>query len=151
MAEFRKVPAISGQARRPPPARRGPQLPGAEALHDPSAVLRQRPAHAVAMDLVGKALDAATSPNVVKKSFRSTGILPWEPDLILEHAKIFTSKNLTDGDLSSTSDPVALARGLAAAVLEENNVLPRAGRRRARVWNNKAVSARGGGGPGRPA
>ena len=61
------------------------------------------------MDLVAKALDAATSPNVVKKSFRSTGIMPWNPDLILEHAKIFTSKNLTDGDLSSTSDPVALA------------------------------------------
>ena len=40
---------------------------------------------------------------------RSTGIMPWNPDLSLEHAKIFTSKNLTDGDLSSTSDPVALA------------------------------------------
>ena len=44
--------------------------------YDPSAVLRQRPAHAVAIDLVAKALDAATSPNVVKKSFRSYRGIP---------------------------------------------------------------------------
>jgi hypothetical protein len=105
--------------------------------YNPSAVLRERPAHAVAMDLVGKALDAATNPNVVKKSFRSTGIEPWNPDLILSHAKIFTSKNLIDGDRSSPSDQIAVSRVLAATVLKEHHVLPQAGRRRARVWNNK--------------
>jgi len=74
---------------------------------------------------------------VVKRSFRSTGITPWDPDLILSHAKIFTSKDLTDKSLAPAGDLAAAARGLTAAVLEEHNVLPQANRRRARVWNNK--------------
>lgn len=105
--------------------------------YDPSALTRGRPAHAVAMDFVAKALDACTTKGVVKLSFASTGIFPWDPDLILSHARIFTSRSDADDDLSSNSDPIKLAQGLAAAVIEEHDKKSQAVKHRARVWNNR--------------
>ncbi len=104
--------------------------------YNPNLIQHHRPASALVMDFLGKALKACTATGVVVSGFASTGLFPFDRDLILKHAKEFTAPALTDPAAAEASTAEDIARAITVNMLDEHAELAKAVKRRVNVSRN---------------
>ena len=87
------------------------------------------------MDFLGAALKECTAPKVVISGFASTGLFPWDRNLILKNAKEFTAPALSDA-AAPASSPLDIAVAATLHVLDEHDQKAKASKRHVRVSKN---------------
>ena len=109
--------------------------------YDWVSLLHHRPGYAVAMDFLPQAIKACTQENVVRLSFASTGLFPFDPDLILRHAREFLAPKEVDAQIPAASDTAQLARSLTLDVITAHNTANESKKRKVVASKSHLVTA----------
>jgi len=109
--------------------------------YDRTALLRHAGGRALVMQFFKRAQEACTQQDVVKISFETAGIWPWDPDKILQNARRVLKPKLAAKDLHPVPKEIEKAERAIMNILEANQQPTPAKRLRAGIRRGEIYTA----------